>query len=92
VAVGRADETGGIEAFLHGPGKPAAMDIERETVVEAGVSFVAVAVFVAAVLVVGSNFRTNGNISGTGGLAMVGAVVLFVLVMTVVGLYFASQE
>jgi hypothetical protein len=68
------------------------MDIERETVVEAGVSFVAVLVFIAAVVFVGMNFRSNGDIDPTGGLAILGAIVLFVLVMTGIGFYFAYQE
>jgi hypothetical protein len=82
----------GFEALLHRPGIPADMDIERETVVEASVSFVAVLVFIGAVVAVGSTYRTNGHLSRTGGLAIVGAVVLFILVMTGVGLWFANQQ
>ncbi|MFD1586710.1 hypothetical protein ACFR9U_06920 [Halorientalis brevis] len=82
----------GIEALLHWPGKAADMEIERETVVEAAVSFVAVLVFIGAVALVGMEFQTNGGISETGGLAIVGAIVVFVFVMAGVGVWFASQE
>lgn len=68
------------------------MDIERETVVEAGVSFGAVLVFVAAVVYVGVTFGTNGNMEPSGGLAILGAIVLFMLVMSGVGYWLAGQE
>lgn len=68
------------------------MNIERETVVEAGISLVSVAVFIVAVLAVGTTFRTNGHLSGTGGLGILGAIVLFVLVMGAVGFWLASNE
>jgi hypothetical protein len=68
------------------------MDIERETVVEAGVSFAAVLVFIAAVAVVGTTFGTDNGLSGTGGLAVLGAVVLFVVVMTLVGYWLSFRE
>ncbi len=68
------------------------MEIERETVVEAAVSFAAVLVFIGAVALVGMQFQTNGGISETGGLAIVGTIVLFVFVMGGVGVWFASKE
>ncbi|WP_246984695.1 DUF7472 family protein [Halorientalis marina] len=67
------------------------MDIERETVVEAGVSIGAAIVFIIAVLLVGSQFRTNGDITGTGGLAVVGTIGFFVFLMAGVGVYFAYR-
>jgi hypothetical protein len=91
--VSKTAASGGIEALLHGPVKAAHMNIERETVVEAGVSFAAVLVFIAAVVGVGTAFGTDGgNLSGTGGLAVLGAVVLFIAVMTGVGYWLSSQE
>jgi hypothetical protein len=68
------------------------MEIDRETVVEAAVSFVAVLVFIGAVALVSLQFGSSGALSDTGGMAMVGAIVLFVLVMTGVGFWFASKE
>ncbi|MFB6163687.1 MAG: transporter [Haloarculaceae archaeon] len=67
------------------------MDIERETAVEAGASVLAVLVFIAAVVVVGQLYETADGLSQTGGLAVVGTILLFVLVMTVVGYWFANQ-
>lgn len=67
------------------------MNIERETVVEAGVSIGAAIVFIAAVLLVGMQFKTDGSISGTGGLAVVGTIGFFVVLMAAVGVYFASR-
>jgi hypothetical protein len=68
------------------------MDIERETVVEAGVSAAAVALFIVAVLLVGTTFRVNGHLSGTGGLAVLGAMLLFIVVMSGIGYWLALQE
>ena len=73
--------------------KAAHMNIERETVVEAGVSFAAVLVFIATVVAVGMTFGTDGgNLSGTGGLAVLGAVGLFIVVMTLVGYWLSFRE
>ncbi|WP_336001539.1 DUF7472 family protein [Halorientalis halophila] len=68
------------------------MNIERETVVEAGVSLAAVLVFIAALVVVGSTFGTNGDLSGTGGLAVIASVGLFIVVMTAVGYWLSFRE
>jgi hypothetical protein len=68
------------------------MEIERETVVEAAVSIAGVFVFIAAVTVVGTRFNSNGGLTATGGLAMLGAIVLFVLVMAGVGVWLAGQD
>lgn len=66
------------------------MDVERETLVEAGLSVGAVAVFVVALVVVGLVFGSDG-IGGAGALAVVGAIVLFVAVMTGVGYWLAHR-
>lgn len=68
------------------------MDIERETVVEAGVSSVAVLVFVAAVVYVSITYGTDGVMDPSGGLAILGAIVLFIVVMTGVGYWLAGRE
>lgn len=59
--------------------------MDRETIVEAAVSTVAVLVFVAAVIVVGTTYG-NDDLSSAGGLAIVATIVGFILVMLVVGI------
>lgn len=62
------------------------MDVERETVVEVAVSMVTVGLFVALIVGVGMLYSTDGGFTETGALALVGAIVLFVLVMAGVGI------
>lgn len=64
--------------------------MEEDTVVEIVVSVVAVLVFVAAVVVVGTSFGVDG-LSRTGALALVGVVFGFVLLMTAVGYFLAGR-
>jgi hypothetical protein len=64
------------------------MDIEREQVVEAIVSVVAVAIMLGVFYLIGSMFN-DGGISSEGGLYLVGSIVLFVVLMGVTGLYLA---
>lgn len=59
--------------------------MDRETIVEAAISTVAVLIFVAAVVVVGTTYG-NDDLTSTGGVAIVVTIVGFVLVMTVVGI------
>lgn len=63
------------------------MDVERETVVEVAVSVVSVGLFVVLIVAVGVLFRSSegSGFTDTGALALVGAIVLFVLVMAGVG-------
>lgn len=61
------------------------MDIEGETLREILVSMVAVGFFVVVIFGIGV---TYGNpLTGVGGLALVGSIVLFVLVMALVGFF-----
>ena len=66
------------------------MDVERETLVEVVVAVVAVAVFIVILLAMGVVFSTSG-FSGTGGLALVGTIALFVVVMTIAGFWLANS-
>lgn len=68
------------------------MPLDRETIYQVLVSIGAVAVFVGAAIAVTELFSTNGNISGQGGLALLGAIVLFILVISVAGLWLERQE
>ncbi|WP_415379468.1 hypothetical protein [Halosimplex sp. TS25] len=72
------------------------MEIDRKLAAELAVSAVSVVVFVGAAYYVSSNYTTPGNATNNGsaspvlqpegGLAMVGVIGLFVLVMAVAGL------
>lgn len=61
------------------------MDIEGETLREIVVSVVAVGVFVALILLIGATY--GKALTGAGGLALVGAIALFILVMAGVGFF-----
>lgn len=58
--------------------------MDRETVVEAGISAVAVLLFVAAVTYVGLTYGGD-ELTSTGAVAVVVTIVGFILLMTVVG-------
>lgn len=62
------------------------MQLEQETLLEIGVSVVAVVLFVAAVMVVGA---TNGGdqLTSHGATLVVGTVVAFIVLMTLVGVF-----
>jgi len=62
------------------------MDIERETLVEIAVATVAVVLFVAALVAVGTTYGAP-QLSSNGGIALVAAIFGFVLLMTVVGVF-----
>jgi len=68
------------------------MDIEREAVVQVVISAIALVTFVAATVVVSTNYSTNGNLTEQGGVAIVGAIGLFVVIMVVAGLWMERQE
>ena len=64
------------------------MDVERETVIEAGVATVAVGAFVAALLAIGASL--GDGLTGMGAYAVIASMVGFVLLMAVVG-YWLSR-
>lgn len=66
------------------------MDIERETVREIVVSLGAVAFFVVVIVAIGATYWNGTSLSEVGGLALVGSIFLFVIVMTVVGYYLSG--
>lgn len=66
------------------------MDLEEGMLRKIGVSVAVVAVFVVLVLVIGIAFGAGGTLGGTGGLALVGTIVLFILLMAVVGFVLAD--
>lgn len=66
--------------------------MERSDVVEIAIAVGSVGVFVAALAVVGSMYGSDGGIAADGALPLVGALVLFVVVMAAAGLYLAGQD
>ena len=62
------------------------MELDRETVIEAGISAVAVLLFVAALMVVGG---ANGqqNLTAAGAKSMLAALFGFILLMTLIGVF-----
>jgi len=73
------------------------MTMERSTKVQIGAGAITVLVFVALVVVVGTRYSVPGAGAGsidldpTGGLALVGVLVFFVVLLTVVGLALSDQ-
>lgn len=68
------------------------MDIEREAAAQVVISAIALVTFVAATVVISSNYATNGNLTEQGGVAIIGAIGLFVVVMIGAGLWMERQE
>lgn len=66
------------------------MELDRETVTEIVVSVGGVALFIAALVVVGLTFNHDG-FSETGGFALVGLVVGFIVVFTGIGWWLSSR-
>ena len=67
------------------------MEIERETVVEIAVSLVTVVVFVAAVVAIGMNYGGRGGFGTDGALALLGAIVGFIVLMFAVGFFLSGR-
>lgn len=70
------------------------MAMERGRQLEIAVSVSVVALFVLLIVLIGRAFNT-GQMSPTGGLALVGAIAAFVLVMAAVGIglaYWLNEE
>jgi len=68
------------------------MEIERETIVQVVISTLAFATFVAAAVFVASSYSANGALTEQGGVALVGAIGLFVVVMLGAGLWMERQS
>ena len=67
------------------------MQIARETVVEIAVSLVTVVVFVAAVVFIGMNYGGRGGFGQEGALALLGAIVGFIVLMFAVGFFLSGR-
>lgn len=68
------------------------MDIEREAIIETGAAILPVIGFIALLLFLGSVYSSNGDLTETGGLAVVGLLVLFVLGIVAVGYMLANAD
>ena len=66
--------------------------MERSDVVEIAIAVGSVGLFVAALAVVGTMYGTDNSIAADGALPLVGALVLFVVVMAAAGIYLAGQD
>lgn len=67
------------------------MELDRETMIEAGVAIVTVGAFIVALVLIGLRFD-EGGLSDQGGLALVAAIVAFIFVMTGIGYWLSSRE
>ena len=67
------------------------MEIEREMMLEIAVSVGAVVVFVALIVGIGVTYGGQG-LSSQGGMALLGAITGFVLLMTAVGFFLAGRK
>lgn len=83
---------GPFEALLPAPGKRHGMPLDRETVTQIVLSFVAVLLLIAGSVFVSTNYGTNGNLTQQGGVALVATIGLFVVVMLAAGLYLERRE
>ena len=62
------------------------MEIEREAIVQVVISAIALVTFVVATVYVATAYATNGGLTPQGGVALVGAIGFFVIVMLAAGL------
>ncbi|ADE04842.2 MULTISPECIES: DUF7472 family protein [Haloferax] len=67
------------------------MAIEAEMRRKIAVSIVAVGVFIALIVGIGATYNQSGLVS-TGGLALVGAITAFVLVMAGIGVWLSRSS
>jgi hypothetical protein len=79
------------EALFLRPGKLRAMEIDREMLIQIGVSLVGVGVFIGAIVLIGVFFADNG-LTEQGALGLVGSIILFILVMTALGYWLSARE
>ncbi|WP_224270459.1 DUF7472 family protein [Haloprofundus salinisoli] len=62
------------------------MELDGETLREIVVSVIAVSLFIAAALYIGTAYG-GSNLDPTGGLALVASIALFVVLMAIVGVF-----
>jgi peptidoglycan/LPS O-acetylase OafA/YrhL len=84
----------GFDTLFSLPVKAAGMELDGETVRQILVAGLAVVAFVVALFFIGQTYGTNGGstISATGGVALVGLLGGFIVVMAIVGLWLERQD
>lgn len=68
------------------------MTLERDTVLEIIAAVVPTVLLIALLMVIGTRYSADGTLTPDGGTAIVGAMVLFVVVMTGVGLWLTRAK
>jgi hypothetical protein len=84
-----------FEALLPVPLKAAGMDVDAEMVRQLALSAVATLIFIVAAVVVSSTYAgsaTGTDLAPTGGLALIGVLAGFILVMALAGVWLARQD
>lgn len=66
--------------------------IDRETVMQVGVSGGAVVMFVAIALYASSTYGENGHLDQTGGYVLVGAIAAFIVGIAIAGFWLSRQD
>ncbi len=66
------------------------MNVERDTLIEAGAALLSVLIFVA-ILIVGAG-NGESSLDPSGAYTVVGGIVAFVVVMSVVGFWLSTKE
>ncbi|GAB7093850.1 hypothetical protein JCM30237_10020 [Halolamina litorea] len=68
------------------------MEIEEGMGRKIVLSIVAVVLFIVSFVFVGMTYNVDGALTSTGGLALLGTLVGFILLMGALGVYFASRD
>lgn len=68
------------------------MEIEEGMGRKIVLSIAAVLLFIASFIFVGTSYGGADGLTETGGLALLGALIGFILLMGALGVYFASQD
>lgn len=67
------------------------MEIDREMLIQIGVSLVGVGVFIVAIILIGL-FYTDNGLTEQGALGLIGSIIVFILVMTALGYWLSAWE
>ncbi|PSP95808.1 hypothetical protein BRC91_00465 [Halobacteriales archaeon QS_4_62_28] len=68
------------------------MPLDRETIMQIALSTTAVLLFIAGAVFAGINYGTNGTLSQQGGVVLVAAIGVFIVLMLGAGLWLERQD